>query len=432
VACGSTSNRPEETGSSADYALVFPQDQVAHIVLAPVDGFASIEKEYVEAGYKGYWQSSFDFNGEALDVVGLRLKGSVKNGKGKDELKYSMKLNFNYFDGDRFHGVDKVHLENNKPDPSRMREMLAARLYAAMGVPVARTSFANVEMKVKPGDTELENLGIYTMIQAIDKRFLKDQFGTAENADDGNLYSCESPGCTLEWMGDSKWDYHFPDCGGSEECGLTLITNENSTSVNTYEDLLELLDVINNTPDDQFEAAISAIFEVDLFLRFLAVAVVISDYESYLGDADAFYLYNRPDTGKFIYIPWDLNKTYGDKKCNGSAELSGGSIDPPWCVGPSKPLVERIFAVPSFKAHYIAYVEEVLTNHFTQETQAAWVDEYQSMIYYEFIEEDVRFYPEDDYWVAISDQESDERPMYLLDFVAQRRAFLMNELEESR
>lgn len=428
TACGSTSNRPEDSGTPADYGFVFPQDSVPHIKLTPVDGFGTIEKEYLEAGYKEYWKASFDFNGEVLDVVGLRLKGSVKDGKGKEEIKYALKLNFDFFDGERFRGVDKVHLENNKPDPSRMRERLATRLYAAMGVPVARTAFVNVEIFMKPGNEEPDNFGLYTMIQAVDKRFLKDHFGTLDHADDGNLYSCEAPGCTLEWKGDSKWDYHFPDCGGSEECGLTLITNEKSPDVNTYEDLIDFLDLLNNTPDAEFEAAISGAFEVDLFLRWLAVAVTIADYESYLGDADAFYLYNRPDTGKFVFIPWDLNKTYGDKKCNGSVEETGGRIEPPWCLGPGKPLVERIYAVPAFKAQYLTYVEQVLTDHFTDTVQALWVKEYGELIYDDFIEEDVSFHSEDDYWVGIGEDESDERPLNLLDFVKRRRAYLMSEL----
>jgi spore coat protein CotH len=422
LACGcSSSNRtPLDNPSDDDLEIVFPLDSVPLISLAPEQGWTAVLNAFFDEGAEDYVRAAFSFDGEELPVVGMRIRGSRKAGKGQEEDKYSLKLNFDYYGGKRFHKVDKVYLENNKPDPSRMREKLASRLYEEMGVPVARVAFVTVEL-------DGENQGLYSMVQAVDKRFLKDKFGTVDNADDGNLYECAPPGCTLEWNGTTKWDYYFPDCDGNE-CGLVQITNEDDPDMRNYDDLLHFLDVLNNTSDDDFGAAIQQIFDVDRFLRFLAVAVAISDYESYLGDPSNFFLYHRPDTGKFVYIPWDHNKTYGDEECMGSVELTGGDIDPIGCLGPSRPLLTRILAVPAFRQQYLAYLQTVLDQYLTEQVQGAWITELDILVEDKIPSSAHEFHSQEDYWMSISAEPTLERPLSLLYFVKERRAYLLDRL----
>lgn len=416
----SSGNRTPQDPISDDFELVFPQDYVPSITLVPDETWETVLDAFLNQGVEDYYRAAFTFDAESLPTVAMRIQGSVKNGKGDEEKKYSFKLNFDYFGGQRFHDVDKVYLENNKPDPSRMRENLASRLYREMGVPTARVSYVTVEMD---GD----DFGLYSMVQAVDKRFLKDNFGTMEHADDGNLYECESPGCTLEWKGDTKWDYYFPDCSGSQ-CGLIQITNEEDPEQRDYADLIHFLDVLNNTSDEDFAVEIEKVFDVPRFLRWLAVAVAISDYESYLGTPGDFFLYHRPDTGKFVYIPWDHNKTYGDKACNGSVELTGGDIDPPWCLGSTRPLVERILAVPAYKQQYLDFLHIVLEDYLTEEVQSAWVAEFDLLIEELVTTSGREFHSHEDYWMAISAEPSTERPLSLLYFVKQRRSYLLDRL----
>ena len=62
-------------------------------------------------------------------------------------------------------------------DPAKAREALAFAVFRAAGVPAPRTAFAEVTLTV-PGKYDKEYLGLFTVVENVDKRFLADRFGT--------------------------------------------------------------------------------------------------------------------------------------------------------------------------------------------------------------------------------------------------------------
>jgi spore coat protein CotH len=415
-----TTNQPVDEGPAApDFDTLFATDIVHAISITTVEGWQTVLAAFFDAGVEDYWQGAVTIDGNIAETAGIRIKGTVKDGKGKAEAKYGLKLNFDYFGGQRLWGVDKIHLGNNKPDPSGLREALASRTYRAMGVHAVRTAFAVV-------DVDGTDFGNYTMIQHVDKRFLKDAFGTSNHADDGNLYQCVPPGCTLEWAGDSKSDYLFGS--GDDAQGLVLETNVADPILNTYDDLIHFLDVLNNTSDEDFEAAIAQVFDVDNFLRWLAVAVAIGDFDNYLSWPDNFFLYHRPDTGLFVYLPWDHNKSYGAKKCKGSFEATGSEMDNPTCEVLSRPLVDRILAVDSYAQQYRAYLAQTIEKWANVEQQGQWIDELNQLVGWQIALDSQSFHTEDDYYQAISANPSTGSPPNLLDYIQRRHDYLTKAL----
>jgi len=417
-----TSNRTMPDPVVEGFEFLFVQDSVSTIKLSPWDKWAAMKEAYLASGDNAYRKASFEFKGEELAPVGLRLTDSAGE-------RYALKLNFDYFGSTRFHEIDRVFLEIHDGDPSSMRERLASRMYRAMDVPAARTAFVSVEGE--------EELGLYVMVQDVDKRFLKDLFGRQDHADDGNLYECRPPGCSLAWEGSSKEDYVVTDAVTGKQTGLVLATNEEDPALNDYADLTHFLDVLNNTPDDEFEAELPEVFHVDTFLRWLAVAVVISDYDSYLGSADNFFLYRRPDTERFVFIPWDLDRSYGvpygveSSPCYDNP--AHGAFDPPWCSFEccgliDRPLAERILAAPSFKAAYVGYVRQVVDQYLTPAKQEKWIQEFDGLIGGKAASGPDALYSTDEYRDAISGKKSDGDVMNLLEFVKLRHAFLQKEL----
>jgi hypothetical protein len=94
-------------------------------------------------------------------------------------------------EGERLAGMDTVNLKAMYNDPSQLREALAWRLFARAGVPASRHTYAKLALN----DTYL---GLFSVIEQVDKRYLKDRFG---DNDEGNLYkaACGELGCaTLE------------------------------------------------------------------------------------------------------------------------------------------------------------------------------------------------------------------------------------------
>ncbi|MBL4689001.1 MAG: CotH kinase family protein, partial [Nannocystaceae bacterium] len=384
----STGTGPQGVDWDAAFDHVFPQDHVVQLTISPAPGgWNALLSEWDNVGTKSYYEASLSFDAEAIDSVGFRIKGwsSLDNGSGpgggpsfgssQPGGKFPLKIDFDRFDGPRFHDVNKVNLGNNWADLSYMRERLTNRLYLAMGVPAARTAYARVTV-------EGHNNGLYTAVQQIDRCFLEEHFG--DDNGDGNLYKAvftQTDIGALTWQGPNKADYVSSDtCPSGAPCGLVLKTNEDDPTKNDYADLIGFLEVLNQTPDPQFEAAIQEVFDVDAFLRLAAVSVVTSSFDGYLGMGHNYYLYNRPDTGRFMMLPWDHNESYAGHPCGANAVTF--DINTPVCDqrGHNFVLAYRIFDVPTFSAQYRVYVQELVDTVFTEAQHIEWINEFNALI----------------------------------------------------
>ena len=73
------------------------------------------------------------------------------------EKKPSLTLNFDKFnEHQKFHGMDKLHLNNSVQDPSYMTEIICGDLFRAAGVPATRGAHARVFLNGR-------DLGLYVL-----------------------------------------------------------------------------------------------------------------------------------------------------------------------------------------------------------------------------------------------------------------------------
>lgn len=90
----------------------------------------------------------------------------------------SLTLKFNQWEkGQRFHGLEKISLNNSLQDSTCLTEKLCRELYLRAGVPVPRADCATVELNRR-------QLGLYVLTEGWDKTFLKRYFSNIK----GNLY----------------------------------------------------------------------------------------------------------------------------------------------------------------------------------------------------------------------------------------------------
>ena len=88
--------------------------------------------------------------------------------------RWSFKIDFNEYDDDlKFRGLTKVNLNNNSTDPSLMREPLSYELFREAGIHCSRVGYAKVSLTI-PGKIDRRPHGLYTVIEQVDKRFLKE------------------------------------------------------------------------------------------------------------------------------------------------------------------------------------------------------------------------------------------------------------------
>ncbi len=229
-----------------------------------------------------YLLGDVTIDGELVDSVGVRFKGFTSYPY--DQNKKPIKIDFNEFvPGKRFDGLRKLNLNNGTGDPGLHRDVICYDLLNANGVAASRTSFAKVYFND-------EYWGLYQVIEQIDKEFLQRNF----EDDDGNLFKNKA-WSHFEWLGNNDFNYNNV---------FELKTNRTE---NDWSGFINLMDVLNNSSDEEFPEAIQEVFNVDLFLKTLAVDVATNNWDSYLEHGRNWYIYEDLSTGMFHWIPWDYN-----------------------------------------------------------------------------------------------------------------------------
>ena len=291
--------------------------------------------------------ASLTTDGKTIEQVGLRYKGNSTYVRASRNLKRSLKVDIDRLDdAARFHGLKSLTLSNGVMDPSQSREALAYSIYRAAGVPAPRTTFAEVTLTV-PGKYDKELVGLYTLIEGVDKNFLKLNF--KHNA--GLLMKPERiPG--LVYLGED-WARYKDTYLPKREA-----TNEEIRRV------IDFARLVNVAPDSQFNKEIASYLDVDAFLKFMAVTAIVANFDSFHGGHN-YCLYLHPETNKFHFIPWDLDLALGGFPMLGTPEQMDLSLTKPY-AGQSK-LADRLMANKEYADKYHQVLKEVVPLCFAKE-----------------------------------------------------------------
>ncbi|MCP3675629.1 MAG: spore coat protein [Gammaproteobacteria bacterium] len=305
------------------------------------------------------------YNGTQWYRVGIRFKGnsSLQTSWSQGILKLSFKMDFDEFEDDypqiknqRFYGFKKFSLKNNFDDKSHLREKVAADVFAKAGLAVSHTAFYRLYVDHGNGP---EYFGLYTLVEEVDGTVLDTQF----ISDDGNLYKPEEGGA------------NFVDGAFAEE-NFEKKTNEDEAD---WSDVLALFAALHDdtasTDPATWRANLESVFDVDGFLKYLAVNGIIQNWDTYGKMTHNFYLYNDPETEKLTWIPWDNNEALQDGKLGGALALSFSNIQ-----ANAWPLIEKLYADEIYKAQYNSYILEVIANAFEPTITQDLYDSYSALI----------------------------------------------------
>ena len=139
---------------------------------------------------------------------------------------------------------------------------------------------------------------------------------------------------------------------------------------NTVEDdssaIAELCTVIGTVPDDEFECALEAIFDVDAFLKTAAMEILVGHWDNYIGNHNNYYLYERPTDGRLMMITYDVDNTLGIEWGGGWATHNVYQ----WDQWGDRPLYERVMGIEQYRTRLGWYVRELLDNGFNG---SAWL-----------------------------------------------------------
>jgi putative membrane-bound dehydrogenase-like protein len=293
-------------------------------------------------------QGNLTADGTTWDKIGVRYAGDITYFASAERLKRPMKIVFDKFGGKAFHGLTAIDLHAMPMDPAKGREVLAYSIFRAAGVPAPRTAFAEITLTV-PGKYDKENLGLYTLVESVDRRFLEDRFGT-----DKGLLMKPFQVRSVDYFG-ANWEqwkgaYRPLSEPSKEEIGRVMAFAK----------------LVNQSKDDEFKKEIAAYLDVDAFLRFLAANTLASNLESGLALGHNYFLYLNPKSNKFTFIPGDLEFALANFLLMGNAnELMDLSLTRPY-PGANK-LVDRLLAIEEVNAQYQGLLKDLSSKEFTKE-----------------------------------------------------------------
>jgi spore coat protein H len=323
--------------------------------------------------------STIQFNNETWTNVGVRFRGNstLVSSWSSGTYKISLKLDFNKFEDDypeiadqTFYGFQELSLISNANDSSLLREKVVADIFREAGVPAPQTAFYAVYIDYGEGP---KYFGLYTMVETVEDTLIKTQFSDSS----GNVYKPEGNGATFA-------------AGSFDEESFEKETNKDTKDWSDIQALFDALHSNLRTSDPQtWRTNLEAVFNVDEFLRWLAVNSVIQNWDTYGSMSHNYYLYKDPATGQFNWIPWDNNMALtgggmrrnnmggpmGQNNPNGAANqdnagnaagqnnavnsgLDLSSVNENW------PLINFLISDEVYKARYDAYVSETINGAF--------------------------------------------------------------------
>jgi spore coat protein H len=267
--------------------------------------------------------------GKVYTNVAIHLKGSFSFQPIGE--KPSLTLNFAKFaPGQRFHGLNKIHLNNSVQDPSYICEAFARESFNDLGVPSPRASQALVKLNGR-------NLGMFVLIEGANTQFVKRHFDSAQ----GNLYD-----------------------GGSGGDVTKALETDSGMNPDDRSDLTNLVRAARERVPAKRHERLREVLDVDRFITFAAVETFIVHWDGYAIGCNNYRVFHDVSRDKMVFIPHGLDQLFG---VSSSPTLS---ITPPF-----KGMVAKaLFSVPEARAHYLARIAELSTNELRKEYLHARVD----------------------------------------------------------
>ena len=291
-----------------------------------------------------YFPANLTWRSVSADDIGIRSRGfGSRNG-----VKPGLRVDIDRFDdAQEFLGLKSFVLKPNVQDASQMHERLTMLFYDFFGLPAPREAHAKLYVNS-------QYAGLYTVVESIDKDFLKRVFGEK----DGYLYQ-------YEWVGPYRFEYLGSDPARYVPSPFQPQTHERNPDPDV---LVSMIRQINEASDGDFASTMSAYLDLKRFMAHLAVETFLAEWDGILAPTGLanFFLYRFEKKNLFQFIVWDKDRTFTD------AEL------PIFRNFNDNVLARRALAVPEARR---AFLESLLLCAILAGGQQGWLDYQTNRVY---------------------------------------------------
>lgn len=299
---------PKNRGDDLFDACVVPK----LVIEVPRAGVAALE-----ANPRRYTLATVREGATVYTNVALKLKGSVGSFRGFGDTP-SLTLNFEKFaDGQKFHGLKKLHLNSSIQDRTYLCEKISRELFNAAGVPTPRAGHAIVTLNGR-------KMGLYVLLEGINRQFLKHHFDDPG----GNVYD-----------GRAGKDIGAP---------LQTIEGENPKDHARFKSLRSA--AVESDLSVRQER-LEKVLDVDRFLTFVALETILAHWDGYTVSHNNYRMFHDRSQDRLVFLAHGMDQVLGRREVD--------------LVPSSQAIVARaVLEVPAFRARYRSRLAEVVTNVF--------------------------------------------------------------------
>lgn len=404
-----------------------------------------------------YKSADVTINGETFNNVGIRPKGnssltSVANDSTTD--RYSIKIDFGqYVDGQTYHGIRKLALNNNISDATYMKEAISYDIYNFLGI--ATPEYSYTDIKINGSDW-----GLYLGVEVIDERFIEKNYGEisgnlykpetmnmgGNNGNNGKIQKPDMDGNKPQ-MGDNppNMDGNIPKMDevppAMNEDAPNIVQNQNVSredednggapkmgnkdsqgadlkyiddDIDSYSILRDSA-VFKNTTDKDFKNIIDLMeslktgkdienyLNVDEVLKYFAVNTFLVNLDSYSGGMyHNYYLYEKDGVSEIL--PWDLNMSFGGFAVKDGEKAINFPIDSPVTGNlEDAPLIGKLLENDDYKEIYHKYLKQISDNYFSSGTFNNRVTQINKLISNYVKKDATAFYNYEEYKTGVSE-----------------------------
>lgn len=267
--------------------------------------------------------------------------------------------------GRNFRGLSALNLKFNKDDGTYLREPIAYDLFKRFGVETTRAAY--VKLHIKIGDEHMRYMGLYSLGEPIDKKWVERRFdGGKASFLFKSLHKKVGPADLSRTDEDSTSaggligiDRIDPPASGMiwERGDIYQPAYNLKTKKKKFAEAQGLLnDFIRDLNSARTKEDLDRILDVPAFLRAQAVSVYLGMWDDYWQNANNYYLYYRKSDKRWLFIPYDYDRAF-TKAC-GRASFHGWGDGACYKDLPSvRPvLIEKVMAVQENRALYRDYI----------------------------------------------------------------------------
>jgi len=275
------STKPEKTEKEIPADDIFAGTNVLRIrILIPNAGISALRNTGWGNGQdRPRVKAIVREGGRVYTNVEVHLKGAAGSFRPVDDNP-GLTLNFEKeAPGQSFHGYHKISLNNSVQDRSFLTEKICRELFEQAGVPAPHTGFAKVELNGR-------DLGLRVMVEGYGKQFLKRYFKNTK----GNLYD----GGFVE------------DIDAGER--LSVNSGDNPQD---HSGLEALISAVREKDPAKRWAALKETLDMDRFLSYVAMDVMLCDWDGYAMNHNNWRLFHDQAANKMVFFPHGLDQMFG-------------------------------------------------------------------------------------------------------------------------